>query len=477
MARLGLRRSRTYRSTEPAAYAVLAALVAAGVALRVLLVADYRPAALANADSARYIHFALEPPGILNDPFGPTGYSFFLRVAHWISPHIGFTIAVQHLLGIAAALLLYGAVRRLGAPLWPALIAPAVVLLSGDQAYVEHTILTEAAFIPLLCGGLYCTARATTSARRRDWWLAGGGALLASAALVRTVGLVLLPIVIVWLLLAARARWPLRLRAALPALAAMAVVIGGYAILVAAQSGQSGLTDLAGWNTYARAAPFADCGKFTPPSGTAALCESTPPSRRPGTLFYLWKAESPARKLFGGPPSHSATLGRFGRAAILAQPFTYLKTVAHETERFVNPKAAPRRLSGAGPFRSDLSAPAIEALLTRIVSRLYSPITIHRDPGFGTFRDYQTHWRLSGVVPALLLALSFGGAIAGLGRPRRGAALFAALGAALIVFPAATLLYIDRYGIPAMAMLGAGAALGTAALAGRIGRLSRSARG
>src|SRR2546421_4383055 len=194
MGRLGLLRSRTSRSTS-AAWVALAALVVAGAALRVLLIAAYRPAVFANADSARYIHFALEPPGLLNDPFGPTGYSAFLRAVHWISPHIGFTIAVQHLLGIAAALLLYGAARRLGARPWPALIAPAVLLLSAEQVYVEHTILTEAAFIPLLCGGLYCVARATTSPLRRDWWLAGGGALLALASLVRTVGLVFLAIV------------------------------------------------------------------------------------------------------------------------------------------------------------------------------------------------------------------------------------------------------------------------------------------
>src|SRR2546421_6795180 len=131
MGRLGLLRSRTSRSTS-AAWVALAALVAAGAALRVLLMADYRPAVFANADSARYIHFALEPPGLLNDPFGPTGYSAFLRFAHWISSHVEFTIALQHLLGICAALLLYGAVRRLGAASWPALVAPAVLLLSGD---------------------------------------------------------------------------------------------------------------------------------------------------------------------------------------------------------------------------------------------------------------------------------------------------------------------------------------------------------
>src|SRR5256885_872134 len=125
MARLGLRRSRTSRSIEPA-WVALAALVAAGVGPRVLFLADYQPAVFANAVSARYIRFALEPPGLLNDPFGPTGYSAFLRVAHWIDPHVGVTIVLQHLLGVCAALLLYGAVRRLGCPRSPALIAPAV---------------------------------------------------------------------------------------------------------------------------------------------------------------------------------------------------------------------------------------------------------------------------------------------------------------------------------------------------------------
>src|SRR4051794_38955647 len=207
MATLAPRRSRTslsIRAPSPPLVA-LGLLVAAGIALRVLLIADYRPGVFANADSARYIHFALEPPGLLNDPFGPTGYSAFLRFAHWIDPHVQFTIVLQHVLGICSALLLYGAVRRLGCPRWPALIAPAVVLLSADQVFVEHTLLTEAAFIPLLCAGLYCVARATESAQRRAWWLAGGGALLASAALVRTVGLVVLPVVIVWLLLSAPA--------------------------------------------------------------------------------------------------------------------------------------------------------------------------------------------------------------------------------------------------------------------------------
>src|SRR5437763_17169148 len=103
MATFAPRRSRTSLSIEPALVA-LGALVAAGVALRVLIVADYRPAVFANADSARYIHFAIEPPGLLNDPFGPTRYSPFLRFAHWVDPHLGVPIVLPHLLGVCAAL-------------------------------------------------------------------------------------------------------------------------------------------------------------------------------------------------------------------------------------------------------------------------------------------------------------------------------------------------------------------------------------
>jgi hypothetical protein len=274
--------------------------------------------------------------------------------------------------------------------------------------------------------------------------------------------------VLIWLLLSARARWRLRVRAALPALAPMVIVLGAYSILVAAQDGQSGLTDLSGWNTYARAAPFADCNDFTPPDGTGVVCETTPPVHRRGTLFYLWRPNSPARIAFGGPPRNSATLGRFGRAAIINQPFDYLKTVAHETERFVNPKAAPQPDGGAGPFRFSLRLSSIETLVNRMINRLYRPVTLEVDGGVKTFADYENHWRLSGVVPAAILGLSLLGAVFGLGRTRRGAALFAALGVAFVVFPAATLLYIDRYGLPAMAVLGAGAALGVAALATRL---------
>ena len=59
-----------------------------------------------------------------------------------------------------------------------------------------------------------------------------------------------------------------------------------------------GLNDMRGWNLYAHVAPFADCGKFTPPEGTAILCVARPPAKRPGPFGYVWDRECVARKRF-----------------------------------------------------------------------------------------------------------------------------------------------------------------------------------
>ncbi len=73
-----------------------------------------------------------------------------------------------------------------------------------------------------------------------------------------------------------------------------------------------------GWNLYARAAPFADCGKFTPPAGTEILCEQRPPSERPGPFGYVWDLKSTPRRMFVLGPESSRKLGVFGQRAILA---------------------------------------------------------------------------------------------------------------------------------------------------------------
>jgi len=98
-----------------------------------------------------------------------------------------------------------------------------------------------------------------------------------------------------------------------------------------------GLTDISGWNLYSRVAPFADCGKFTPPEGTAILCQERPPSKRPGPFGYVWDLESVPRKRFELGPKTGRKLGEFAKRAIIHQPWDYASSVLIDLVRFMNP--------------------------------------------------------------------------------------------------------------------------------------------
>src|SRR5205807_9425381 len=132
---------------------------------------------------------------------------------------------------------------------------------------------------------------------------------------------------------------------------------------------------------YGRAAPFADCRKFKPPAGTRRLCQRTPPARRPGSLFYLWYRGSPARAAFGHPPNHDRLLGRFGREAIVNQPWDYLDQVVSELPRFVDASAYSRRFTGGGPFSILRRDPSTERLVEARVTYDYPAAPLRVDHG------------------------------------------------------------------------------------------------
>ena len=448
----------------------LAILLLAGIGARAWLMLDYRPAYLSSNDSARFLHFAHRSDGLFEDTFGPSGYAAFLKLVRAVWDQLEFTVALQHLLGVAAALLLYAAVRRLGAPVWAAAIPAAVVLLSGDQLYLEHSLLSEAAFLPLVAGGLYAAVRALDEPRPARW-LALAGAFLAGSALFRAVGLVLPVVLGAWAAFAAPGGGA---RARLVAMAAAggvaAVVLAAYAGAAAIDGGNTGLTATSGWNAYGRAAPFADCSKFDPPPGTEDLCESTPADKRNGSLFYLWFKGSPARAKYGHPPLHQEELGRWGRRAILAQPIDYLKTVVSELPRFADPTLHKKRFSGGGYFLMSRRSPVAEQNVVFQLRRDYHFAGPHAGKSAAVVSDWQQTQRLGGVVPVLMVALALGGAVAARGRARLGLVLFALAGAGLVVMPAVTLTLIGRYTIPPTPIVAAAAGVGAWALVSRARR-------
>ena len=164
------------------------------------------------------------------------------------------------------------------------------------------------------------------------------------AALTRSVGVVLLPILVfctaLWVKESFRTRCAAVAAALLPGMGVFALYIGGFYF---AHGQYLGLTDMSGWNLYARVAPFADCGKFTPPEGTAILCEERPPSKRPGPFGYVWDLESVPRKRFELGPKTGRKLGEFAKRAIIHQPWEYARSVLIDLVKFIDPAIAPRR--------------------------------------------------------------------------------------------------------------------------------------
>ncbi|HEX8054856.1 MAG TPA: glycosyltransferase family 39 protein [Thermoleophilaceae bacterium] len=461
------------RARPPVALAILLLL---GVAARVWLMVDYRPAYLSSNDSARFLHFAHIDDGMFEDTFGPTGYAAFLKVVRVVSDQIEFTIALQHLLGVLAAVLLYAALRRLGAPVWAACVPAGATLLSGDQLYMEHTLLSEGPFLPLLAGGLYAGVRALEGERSMRW-LALAGVLFAGTALFRNVGLILPPVLVAWAFVAMPGGVRGRLRSAAVAAGAAAAVLLVYAAIAGLDGGNTGWTATSGWNAYGRSAPFADCDRFDPPAGTEELCEDTPPDRRPGSLFYLWFDGSPARAKFKHPPLGQETLGKFGRRAILAQPLDYVKTVAADLPRFLNPELNKKRYSGGGYFLMSRRGDVAERNVLYQLSRDYDHGRFSPGSSGDTIAEWQRLQRLGGVVPGLFVAFALLGLAAARGVALRGLALFGLAGAGLVVMPAATLTLLGRYTVPPMPIVAGAGAIGAWAIAARLRERRHARRG
>jgi hypothetical protein len=144
-------------------------------------------------------------------------------VLHGLSPSLSFAIFLQHLLGIATALLLFLTVRRV-APLGWGLLPATVVLLAGPQILLEHAALAEGLFTFFIAATTYSTVRAPEDGYA---WAALAGSLAISAGLVRLVGLPLVAVVILWLLATPSDVKP-RLKVAATAFLAAGAVYGLY---------------------------------------------------------------------------------------------------------------------------------------------------------------------------------------------------------------------------------------------------------
>ena len=169
----------------------LTIILAAGAALRWPLLAL---APFFTTDSrCCYYHYAANQL-LAGQPFDsglhlPPGYSLFLAAILAVTEGSTATaMLVQHLLGLAAGLLVYLIGRRLFGPL-VGLVAGLLTVLDVELALYEHAVVTETLFtLLLLCALALVLLRLPGSI-----WLkvAGFGLLAGAATLVRPTGLLL----------------------------------------------------------------------------------------------------------------------------------------------------------------------------------------------------------------------------------------------------------------------------------------------
>lgn len=454
------------RAASPA-YWLLAVLLVIGVAVRIVAFTAWWPASTTLADAIPYSVYAATDP--LGDPQHPVGYPALLALIGVFTRDVAVTIVIQHIAGIAAALVLFAAVRRMTGSPWPALAPAAVVLLNADVVFLEHTIMSEGPFLAALAVAAYAGVRAIESPDPWWQWPLGAGALIVLAALIRSTALFLLPVALLAIFLAQPPPWRRRWRAPVAMAAAGAVLLLAYASTNLAANGRFEVAPTQGWHLYGRVASFADCNQFTPPKGTKQLCESNDPETRPGADFYLYVAESPALRAYGAQPwkEHDDEMGQWARKAVLHQPKTYAQTVWRDVRTYFVPSTRVARPWAGGDLDSELDWTVWYPGSAKTVRDIHAGMRAFFDPFRATrhtaslelLHDYQRVLRFGATSLTITALLTLLGLLVGSRRSRIGVLLFGVGGLAMLAGPALSVYAIGRYSVPVAPFFAAGAAI------------------
>jgi hypothetical protein len=457
----------------------LYALLLAGIALRVLAAASWWPV-VPTLDDAYSDHTGRDA---FSDPLHPAGYGLILGALGTLTREPAVHIMLQHLLGVASALLLYYATRRVTRSGWAGLLPAAFLLLSPDQIFLEHAILSESWAVFAMSVGLAGVVWAFDDGSAGWQWAGAAGAALAVSATIRSAGTVLIPVAVLVLAVQPPGRlsnWRARWRAPLAAALGAGLILLAYATANSAYGSRFGITPSPGWYLYGRVAQFADCKQFTPPPGTRVLCDRRPPGRRPGSFTYLFNETSPAPRHFGPVGQNDALVGAWARRALVAQPVGMLKTTWEHLRLYWIPGWRPRRLGEATDLdpgldfaHNSIFRPAIEARLRRFFGEF--GITEWRT-GLRVLSSARRVVRFGSTALSIATLLVLLGLLLGSRRSRTAILLFGVGGLALIVAPSLSVDYSWRYAVPAAGPLAVAAAITLTELARRVsGRRTASA--
>jgi hypothetical protein len=237
---------------------LFATFLGAGLVLRVLAQFAYRPA-LFYIDSNKYLYSSGG-----NDP---EGYKLPLRGILLIG-NFNAVAAVQHLLGLGIAVLVYVLLLRRGVSRWLAALAAAPILLDAYQLQSEQTIMPGVWFEALIVAGIAILLWQPSISWRR---VVAGGLVLGTSATVAQVGEALIPAAALFVL-AAAGDWRSAIGKAAALCAACAVPILAYCTCSYVATGSFFLSHSGVTSFYGRTAAAADCATLRLPADERALC-------------------------------------------------------------------------------------------------------------------------------------------------------------------------------------------------------------
>jgi len=451
----------------------LATLLAVGIALRAVATAAWWPISTSQLDATAYAYFAygltsgdINP---LTNPQHPPGYSVFIALLGQISREVAVLGIVQHLMALAAALVLFLAIRRLCGSPWPGVVGAAVLLLNADQVHLERAITSEALFVPAVAVVIYAVSRMLEAPHRRWPWPAAVAVLVVVCATIRSSALFLIPVIALAMLFAQTMPWGSRWWSLGAFVGPAAVLLLLYAGLNQSATGRFEVTPATGWHLYGRVAPFASCSQFSPPPGTRGLCERGSRYTRNGTDYYLYMVDSPSYHVFGLRPfEHDEELGDFARRAILGQPKTYALTVWNDIKAYYVPSSfywAPyggATLSQHLNWDAPIDANRRKELRTaeRGIENFFDEFSVRRNGTLlAQLETYQRIGRVGATVLFVCTLLTILGLLVGPRRNRVSVLVLGMGGLALFIPSTLSVIYVGRYSVPAGPLVAAGAAV------------------
>jgi hypothetical protein len=457
-----------------------AALIGVGAVLRVMAQFAYRPA-LFYIDSVKYLYNAEG-----NDP---EGYKGPLRAILAIS-NLDTVIALQHLLGLAMAVVIYRLLLRRGVGRWLAALAIAPLLLDAYQLQMEQTIMPGTLFEALIVAGLAILLwrpdqlgdSGGRPPRLAPSWRAviAAGLIIGTSATVAQVGEALI-LPAAFYLLVAGGGWRHAIGRAAVMIVACAVPILAYCTGSYVATGDFFLSHSGVTSFYGRTAAAVDCKtiKLTPIE--RGICPS-PVDEAKGNDWLQFASKAPVQAYYRDLPRAevNTVITDFNRAVITQQPVrvlgAYLRdvfkiySVTRQTDRGDAPISRWQFRTAFPYFNPHATKPEVDAVTRQFgggLPAVWRPVA-------SFLRSYQLD---GGYTPGpLLLLFTFTGlfgSVAALMRRRldHGTAQLALASLLFFVSAAGLLLVSDlfvfswRYQIPALVTLVPGGVLGIAVVA------------